>query len=87
MRSNISALSLNYISEVSKVQNKLKPSGGPKKSQTNGYRMYPVGNDRNSILNHHGHLSGSSPGFGPGHRSNSFDLGPRAGGGSTSKHR
>jgi len=64
------------------------PIGGPKKSQTNGYRMYPAGNDRNSILNHHGHLSGSSPGFGSGHRSNSFDLGPRGGGPvSTSKHR
>ena len=74
------------------------PIGGPKKSQTNGYRMYPMHSDRNSVLNHHHLSTGSSPGgFGSGHRSNSFDLGPRGqghgghhgphGGSSHSKHR
>ena len=73
------------------------PIGGPKKPQTNGYRMYPMHSDRNSVLNHHHLSTGSSPGgFGSGHRSNSFDLGPRGqghgghhghGGSSHSKHR
>ena len=63
--------------------------GGPKKFQSNGYRMYPsvVGGDRSSVLNHH-MISGSNHGFGY-NRSNSFDFGPRAGNVGTghSKHR
>ena len=51
-QSNISALSLNYISEVSKVQNKVKPSGGTKKSQYKYIEKSSVQNKKKSVCLH-----------------------------------